>query len=72
VLMEKWKLKSEGNDDQMPLPKDACDDDLEYPGEGESLVARRALSAKSKKMTWNNEGRTFFILDWPSTTRYVV
>jgi hypothetical protein len=35
-------------------------DDVEYPVEG-----------VSKKMTWNNKGRTFFILDGTST-RYVV
>jgi hypothetical protein len=60
------ETESEGNDDQMPPPEDACDDDVEYPVEGESLVARHALSA------WNNKGRTFFILDATSTTRYVV
>ena len=35
------ETKSEGDDDQMPSPEDACDDDVE----GESLVAKRALSA---------------------------
>jgi hypothetical protein len=25
---------------------------------------------KSKRMTWNNKGRTFFILDATATTRY--
>ena len=39
------ETKSEGDDDQMPSPEDACDDDVEYPVEGESLVAMRALSA---------------------------
>ena len=66
------ETKNEGNDDQMPLPENACDDDVEYLVEYESLVARRALSAQSKRMTWNNKGRTFFILDVTSTTRYVV
>jgi hypothetical protein len=43
------KIESKGDDDQMPLPEDACDDDVEYPVEGESLVARRALSAQVKE-----------------------
>ena len=38
-----------GDDDQMPLLEDTCDDDVEYPMEGESLVARRALSAQVKE-----------------------
>ena len=33
----------------MPLLEDACDDNVEYPVEGESLVARRALSAQVKE-----------------------
>ena len=66
------ETESEEDDDQMPSLEDACDDNIEYPMEGESLVARRALSAQSKRMTWNNKGRTFFILDVTSTTRYVV
>ena len=41
----KVETKSEGDDDQLPSPEDACDDDVEYPVEGESLVARCALSA---------------------------
>ena len=42
------KIESEGDDDQMPSPKNTCDDDVEYPVEGESLVARCALSAQVK------------------------
>ena len=45
----KVETKSEGDDDQMPSPKDAYDDDVEYQVEGESLVARRALSAQVKE-----------------------
>jgi hypothetical protein len=41
----KVETESESDADQMPLLEDTCDDDLEYPVEGESLVARRALSA---------------------------
>ena len=43
------KTESEGDDDQMPLPKNTCDDDVEYLMEGESLVARSALSAQVKE-----------------------
>jgi hypothetical protein len=38
--------ESEGDNGQMPILEDVCDDDVEYPVEGESLVARRALSAQ--------------------------
>jgi hypothetical protein len=40
------ETESVGDDDQMPILEDVCDDDVEYPVEGESLVARRALSAQ--------------------------
>jgi hypothetical protein len=43
------ETESEGDDDQMPILKDVCHDDVEYPVEGESLVARRALSAQVKE-----------------------
>ena len=39
------ETKSKGNDDQMPSPEDACDDDVKYQVEGESVVAKRALRA---------------------------
>ena len=39
------ETESEENDDQMPSLENACDNNVEYPMEGESLVARRALSA---------------------------
>ena len=66
------ETKSEEDDDQMSSLEDACDDNVEYPVEGESFVARRALSAQVKEDTWNNKGRIFFILDVTSTIRYVV
>jgi hypothetical protein len=50
----KVETKSEGDDDQMPPPEDACDDDVEYPVEGE-YVARRVLSAH---MDYNSFART--------------
>ena len=43
------ETKSEGDDDQMPILEDVCDNDVEYPVEGESLVARHALCAQVKK-----------------------
>ena len=39
------ETKSEGDDDQMPSLEDARDNGVEYLVEGESLVARHALSA---------------------------
>ena len=45
----KVETENEGDDDQMPSPEDAYDDDVEYQVEGESLVARRALSAQVKE-----------------------
>ncbi|RVW19071.1 hypothetical protein CK203_087628 [Vitis vinifera] len=44
----KVETESEEDDDQMPSMEDACDDNVEYPVEGESLVARCALSAQVK------------------------
>jgi hypothetical protein len=43
------ETECEGGDDQIPILEDVCDDDVEYPVEGESLVARRALSAQVKE-----------------------
>ena len=43
------ETKSEGDNDQIPSLEDACDDNVEYPVKGESLVARRALSAQVKE-----------------------
>ena len=43
------ETKSEGDDDQIPSLEDACDDNVEYPVEGDSLVARRALSTQVKE-----------------------
>ena len=41
----KVETKSEEDDDQMPSLEDACDDNVEYPVERESLAARHALNA---------------------------
>ena len=43
------ETEGEGDDDQIPSFEDACDDNVEYPVEGKSLVARRALNAQVKE-----------------------
>ena len=43
------ETESEGDDNQMPSPGNACDDYVEYLVEGESLVAKRALSVQVKE-----------------------
>jgi hypothetical protein len=43
------ETESESDADQMPMFEDTCDDDVEYPVEGESLMARRALSTQVKE-----------------------
>ena len=43
------ETESESDADQMPLLEDACDDDMEHPVEGESLVAQHASSAQVKE-----------------------
>ena len=43
------ETESEGDDNQIPSLEDACDDNVEYPVEGESLVARCALSVQVKE-----------------------
>ena len=46
---EEVETESEGDDDQVPSPKDACDNDVEFPVKGETLVVRHALSAQVKE-----------------------
>ena len=69
---EEVETESEEDDDQMPSLEDACDDNIEYPVEGESLVARHALSAQVKEDDMEQQRRIFFTLDATSTIRYVV
>ena len=69
---EKVETESEEDDDQMPSLEDACDNNIEYPVEGESLVARHALSAQVKEDDMEQQRRIFFTLDVTSTIRYVV
>ena len=69
---EEVETESEEDDDQMPSLEDACDDNIEYPVEGESLMARHALSAQVKEDDMEQQRRIFFTLDATSTIRYVV
>uniref|UniRef100_A0A2N9IYE9 Reverse transcriptase domain-containing protein n=1 Tax=Fagus sylvatica TaxID=28930 RepID=A0A2N9IYE9_FAGSY len=52
--------ESESDADQMPLLEDACDDDVEYPVKGESLVARRALSSQVKEDDMEQQRENIF------------
>jgi hypothetical protein len=54
------ETESKGDDDQMPPLEDTCDDDVEYPVEGESLVARCALSACVKKDDMEQQRQNIF------------
>ena len=56
----KVETESESDADQMPLLEDTCDDDVEYPVEGESLVARRALSAQVKEDDMEQQRENIF------------
>ncbi|RVW69177.1 Retrovirus-related Pol polyprotein from transposon 297 [Vitis vinifera] len=54
------ETKSEKDDDQMPSLEDACDDNVEYPVEGESLMARCALSAQVKEDDMEQQRENIF------------
>ena len=54
------ETESEGDDNQMPSPGNACDDYVEYPVEGESLVARRALSVQVKEDDMEQQRENIF------------
>ena len=54
------ETESEGDDDLIPSLEDACDDDMEYPVEGESLVARRALNAQVKEDDMEQQRENIF------------
>ncbi|RVX02077.1 Transposon Ty3-G Gag-Pol polyprotein [Vitis vinifera] len=56
----KVETESEEDDDQMPSLEDACDDNVEYPVKGESLVARRALSAQVKEDDMEQQRENIF------------
>ena len=54
------ETEGEDDDDQMPSPGDACDDYVEYPMEGDSLVARRALSAQVNENDMEQQRENIF------------
>ena len=54
------ETESESDADQMPMLEDTCDEDVEYPVEGESLVARRALSAQVKEDDMEQQRENIF------------
>jgi hypothetical protein len=54
------ETESESDADQMPMLEDTCGDDVEYPVEGESLVARRALSAQVKEDDMEQQRENIF------------
>uniref|UniRef100_A0A2N9EL82 CCHC-type domain-containing protein n=1 Tax=Fagus sylvatica TaxID=28930 RepID=A0A2N9EL82_FAGSY len=56
----KVETESESDADQMPLLEDACNDDVEYPVEGESLMAWRALSAQVKEDDMKQQRENIF------------
>ncbi|RVW89762.1 Transposon Ty3-G Gag-Pol polyprotein [Vitis vinifera] len=54
------ETESEEDDDQMPSLEDACDDNVEYPVEGKSLVARHALSDQVKEDDMEQQRENIF------------
>jgi hypothetical protein len=54
------ETKSEGDDDQMPILEVVCDNDVEYPVEAKSLVARHALSAQVKEDDMKQQRENIF------------
>ena len=54
------ETESEEDDDQMPSLEDACDNNVEYLVEGESLVARHALSAQVKEDDMEQQRENIF------------
>ena len=54
------ETESDGDDDQIPSLKDACDDNVKYPVKGKSLVARRALSAQVKEDDMEQQRENIF------------
>ncbi|RVW59804.1 RNA-directed DNA polymerase-like [Vitis vinifera] len=64
------ETESGEDDDQMPSLEMNVTIMWSIPVEGESLVARRALSAQVKEDDMEQQGRIFFILDATSTIRY--
>ena len=54
------ETESDSDHDQTKPPEDTCDDDLEYPVEGEILVARRVLNAQIKEDDMDQQRENIF------------
>ncbi|RVW25290.1 Transposon Ty3-I Gag-Pol polyprotein [Vitis vinifera] len=54
------EIESEEDDDLMPSLEDACDDNVKYLVEGESLVARLALSSQVKEDDMEQQRENIF------------
>ena len=54
------ETESESDADQMPMLEDTCDDDVEYPVEGESLVAQCVLSTQVKEDDMEQQRKNIF------------
>jgi hypothetical protein len=54
------EVETESESDADQMLEDTCDDDVEYPVEGESLVARRALSAQVKEDDMEQQRENIF------------
>ena len=54
------KTESKEDDDQMPSLEDACDDNVEYPVERESLAAKHALNAQVKEDDMEQQRENIF------------
>ena len=54
------ETESEGDDDQIPSLENACNDDVECLVEGESLMARHALSAQVKEDDMEQQRENIF------------
>ena len=54
------EIESEEDNDQMPSLEDACDDNVEYPVEGESLMARHDLNVQVKEDDMEQQRENIF------------
>ena len=54
------ETESEGDESEGDESEDACDDDMDYPVGGESLMARRALSAQVKEDDMEQQRENIF------------
>ena len=57
---EEVEIESEGDDDQIPSLEDACDNNVEYLVEGESLMATHAVNAQVKEDDMEQQRENIF------------